>query len=64
MEPWEAPGCVCPWQQVTTKIKYHPSSLAAGGWVCMVLSSSKQETTWPGKSATLEREPLGSGAVF
>lgn len=44
---------VCPWQRVTTKIKYHPFSLAAGPWTCMVLSSSKQETTWPGKGGVL-----------
>lgn len=40
-----------PWLLVT-KIKYHPFSLAAGvGW--MLLSSNKQETTWPGKSGVL-----------
>lgn len=43
---------VYPWQRVTTKIKYHPFSLAAGAWVCTSLSSSKQ-TTWPGKSGVL-----------
>lgn len=56
---------VWPWQQVTTKIKYHPFPLVAGGGVCMVLSSSQQDTTWSGKSSLLpwRRSPWALGRI-
>lgn len=55
--------CVWPWQQVTTRIKYHPFSLVAGGGVYKVLSSSQQDNhlfrrEW---GAIVQEEPLGSG---
>lgn len=45
--------CVWPWQQITTRIKYHPFSLVAGCGVYKVLSFSQQDITWSGESGVL-----------